>query len=278
MEIGKMTKRKISFNLLIGGLIVGFFLLMLIVSFFYTPFPVNEMRSSERFLPPGWPYLLGTDNFGRDIFSRIMKGTQTAFFVGTLSVCLGLVIGAGLGAAGGYFGGWVDRLIGQLTATIQAFPGVLFALMIVAVCGPGTVNTIIALSITAIPGFTRITRSGFLQFKEYSFVEAAKTIGVGPLRIMLRHILPQILPELLVAASTGFSSALLAEAGLSYLGLGVQPPEPSWGRMLNEAQGYLFRAPWYSLAPGLVLILAVLGFNLLSDGIRDLLDPNAEER
>jgi peptide/nickel transport system permease protein len=269
-----MRKRKTSFNLVIGGLLVGFFFLMLIVSFFYTPFAVNEMHTTERFLPPGKPYLLGTDNFGRDIFSRIMKGTQTAFLVGAISVLIGLVIGVCLGALSGYFGGWFDRIIAQLNATIQAFPGVLLALMIVAVFGPGTINTIVALSITAIPGFTRITRSGFLQFKEYSFVEAAETIGLGPLSIMIRHILPQIVPALLVAASTGFSSALLAEAGLSYLGLGVQPPEPSWGRMLNEAQGYLLRAPWFSLAPGCVILLAVLGFNLLSDGIRDLLDPN----
>lgn len=268
-----MMQRKFSSNLIIGGLIVGFFFLMLTVSFFYTPFAVNEMRSAERFLPPGKPYLLGTDNFGRDVFSRIMKGTQTAFLVGTVSVLIGMVIGVSLGALSGYFGGWLDRTITQLNATIQAFPGVLLALMIVAVFGPGTVNTIIALSITAIPGFTRITRSGFLQFKEYSFVEAAVTIGLSPLTIMCRHILPQIVPSLLVAASTAFAGALLAEAGLSYLGLGVQPPEPSWGRMINEAQGYLRQAPWYSLAPGLVLLLAVLGFNLLSDGIRDLLDP-----
>ena len=148
------------------------------------------MHTTERFLPPGKPYLLGTDNFGRDIFSRIMKGTQTAFLVGAISVLIGLVIGVCLGALSGYFGGWFDRIIAQLNATIQAFPGVLLALMIVAVFGPGTINTIVALSITAIPGFTRITRSGFLQFKEYSFVEAAETIGLGPLSIMIRHILP----------------------------------------------------------------------------------------
>lgn len=207
-----MMKRKISSNLVIGGLLVGCFLLMLIVSFFYTPFAVNEMRTTERFLPPGKPYLLGTDNFGRDIFSRLMKGTQTAFLVGAVSVLIGLVVGVSLGALSGYFGGWVDRIIGQLNATIQAFPGVLFALMIVAVFGPGTINTIVALGITAIPGFTRITRSGFLQLKEYSFVEAAETIGLGPLPIMFRHILPQIVPNLLVAASTGFAGALLSLA------------------------------------------------------------------
>ena len=266
-------KTKASLRLMIGGSLVGCFLLMLVVSFFYTPFAVNEMRSTERFLPPGKPYLLGTDNFGRDIFSRIMKGTQTAFLVGTLSVLFGMAFGVSLGALSGYFGGWADQIITQISAVIQAFPGVLLALMIVAILGPGTFNTIVALSITALPGFIRITRSGFLQLKEYSFVEAAKTIGVSPLMIMLRHILPNLLPSLLVAASNGFAGALLAEAGLSYLGLGVQPPEPSWGRMLNEAQGYLLRAPWYSLAPGLVLVLAVLGFNLLSDGFRDLLDP-----
>lgn len=268
-----MMITKISSSLVIGGFLVGFFLLMLVVSFFYTPFAVNEMRSTERFLPPGQPYLLGTDNFGRDIFSRVMKGTQTAFLVGTISVLIGMVMGVSLGALSGYFGGWTDRIIAQLNATLQAFPGVLLALMIVAAFGPGTFNTIVALSITAIPGFIRITRSGFLQLKEYSFVEAAETIGLSPLQIMIRHILPNVVPALLVAASTGFAGALLAEAGLSYLGLGVQPPEPSWGRMLNEAQGYLLRAPWYSLAPGFVLLLAVLGFNLLSDGIRDLLDP-----
>lgn len=266
-------KTKISINLILGCIILAFFLFIMFISFFYTPYDANQMRSEERFHPPGDRYLLGTDNFGRDILSRIMKGTQTAFFVGTISVVIGMLIGVILGALSGYFGGWYDRVIMKINETIQAFPGILLALMIVAVFGPGTINTIVALSITAVPGFIRITRSGFLQFKECNFVEAAKALGFSVWRILFRHILPNLLPTLIVAASNGFAAALLAEAGLSYLGLGVQPPEPSWGRMLHEAQNYLFKAPWYSLAPGFALLMLILGFNLLSDGIRDLIDP-----
>ncbi len=267
--------RKVSLNLILGGALVLLFLFTMVVSFFYTPYDVNQMRSEERLLPPGGRYRLGTDNFGRDILSRIMKGTQTAFLVGTISVIIGMVMGVILGAVSGYFGGWLERIIMQINETIQAFPGVLLALMIVAAFGPGTFNTIIALSITAIPGFMRITRSGFLQYKEYSFVEAAEMLGISSPGIMFKHILPNLYPTIVVAASAGFAGTLLAEAGLSYLGLGVQPPEPSWGRMLHEAQSYLFKAPCYSLAPGFTILLSVLGFNLLSDGVRDLLDPKS---
>lgn len=270
--------RKWNINMMIGGGMIALLLLILIVSFFYTPYDVNEMNTSERFASPSAKYWLGTDNFGRDIFSRIMQGTQTAFLVGLIAISIGAIGGTIIGALAGYVGGWTDELLMRVMDAMSAFPGILFALMFITVFGPGTVNTMIALGIMAIPNFARISRSGFLQYKEQEFVMAAKAIGLPPLAIMFRHILPNALSPLIVAASLGFASAVLAEAGLSYLGLGVQPPDPSWGRMLNEAQSYAFKAPWYTLAPGMMIILAVLGFNLLGDGLRDFRDPKHKNR
>ncbi len=264
---------KKNLNLYIGGGLILIQLLAMLVSFVYTPFDPNEMNIQERFSPPSWNHWLGTDNFGRDILSRIMKGSQTAFLVGTIAVSIGLTIGTFIGAFAGYLGGWIDEIIMRLTDTLQAFPGILLALMFITVFGPSTVNTMLALSLVSIPVFSRISRSGFIQYKQFEFVEAARAMGLSTIRIMFLHILPNVMSPLIVAASMGFASAVLAEAGLSYLGLGVQPPDPSWGRMLNEAQNYIFKAPWYTLSPGIMITISVLGFNLLGDGIRDLRDP-----
>lgn len=266
-------KRKFSINLYIGMIIVLLLMAIMLVSIFYTPYDVTEMNIKEKLLRPSSTHLLGTDHFGRDIFSRIMKGSQTAFLVGILGVTIGLVFGILIGAVAGYFGGLIDEVLMRIMDAMLAFPGILFALMFVAVFGVGIKNTMLALGIMAIPKYARITRSGFLQVKELMYIELAKVIGVSPLRIMFVHILPNVVSPLIVAASMGFASAVLAEAGLSYIGLGVQPPNPSWGRMLSESQLYLLKAPYYALAPGIMITLSVFGFNLLGDGIRDLRDP-----
>ncbi|MCT4620114.1 MAG: ABC transporter permease [Marinisporobacter sp.] len=266
-------KFKRNFNLYIGVFLVTILLFLMIVSLFYTPYDINEMVIKERFQGPSIKHLMGTDNFGRDVLSRIIKGAQTAFLVGTVSVGVSFLFGTVIGAIAGYIGGWVDEIIMRFIDALMAFPSILLALVFIAVFGASTQNTIIAIGIRGIPTFARIARSGFMQYKEFEFVKAAKSIGAGHLRIMFIHILPNVLSPLIIAASMGFANAVLAEAGLSYLGLGVQPPEPSWGRMLKEAQNYIVKAPWYTLAPGIMITMSVLGFNLLGDGIRDMRDP-----
>lgn len=262
-------------NLWLGSAILAAFLLLMIISFFYTPHDVNTMDISNKLQKPGVGHWLGTDEFGRDIFSRIMKGTQTAFFVGGTAVSIGLLFGTMIGAIAGYFGGWIDELIMRIIDALMAFPGIILALMLVAVFGAGMVNTSVALGLMAIPGISRIARSGFMQNKEYEYVLAARLAGISPMKIMFRHILPNISSPLIVAASIAFAGAMLAEAGLSYLGLGVQPPDPSWGAMLKDSQSYMATAPWYTYAPGMAITLLVLGFYMLSNAIRDMSDPRS---
>ncbi len=271
MLLPKKLKKRASIT--IGFVLIMFIFLMMITSLFYTPYEENKMMVGPRFSPPAMANLFGTDNFGRDIFSRIMVGTQTAFLVGTIAVSIALIGGIILGAMAGYWGGWIDEIIMRIIDAMMSFPGILVAIMFIAVFGPGLVNTMIAIGIISIPNFARISRSGFIQYREFEFVKAAKSIGAGSFRIMFIHILPNIISPLIVAASLGFATSILAESALSYLGLGVQPPHPSWGRMLNEAQSYMMMAPWYAVAPGIMITISVLGFNILGDGIRDLLDP-----
>ncbi|BDG33645.1 peptide ABC transporter permease [Parageobacillus thermoglucosidasius] len=258
-------------NLWIGIFLVSAMFLFMLVSFFYLPYDMNEMKMDDRLAGPSREHLLGTDNFGRDILSRVMEGSQTAFTVGFFSVAIGITGGLIIGATAGYIGKWADEILMRLMDALLAFPGIIIALVLVSIFKPNLTQTIIAIGIFFIPGFARIIRSGFLAYKKADFVIAARHLGAGHLRIIVYHILPNMMSPVIVAASLNFSAAILIEAALSYLGLGVQPPDPSWGRMLNESQSYIHKAPWYALAPGIFITLTVLGFNLLGDGIRDLM-------
>ena len=258
-----------NYNLIIGGGILIFLLLIMTVSFFYLPHSVTEINTKLKLSSPNLAYPLGTDNFGRDILSRLMKGSQTAFSVGIISVGIGSGMGVFLGSISGYFGGKIDEIIMRLIDAMMSFPGILFALMFISVFGVGIENTMMAIGIMSIPTFARITRSGFLREKELEYIKAARVRGASDFRIIYYHILPNVLSPIIVAATMSFSNAILAEAALSYLGLGVQAPNPSWGRMLSESQMYFMRAPWYTLAPGIMISLTVLALNMLGDFLRE---------
>lgn len=255
--------KKIQFT--IGISFVSLVLIICIVGLFYTPFDPNEMNGLIKNQPPSMTHLFGTDNFGRDILSRVMSGAGTTFIVAVSTVLIGVVIGTIIGSITGYYGGIIDEVLMRINDLVTSFPSVLLALVVVSVIGPGKYNVIVALGIIFIPSFARIVRSEFITLKERDFVKNAKLMGASDLRIMFHHILPNTKNILLSAITIGLNNAVLAEAGMSYLQLGVQPPDPSLGRMLSEAQTYLFSAPWYAIAPGIMIVITVLGFSLLND-------------
>jgi len=257
----------------IGALLVGLVLLAAMVSLVWTPWPALEMNIAQKLKGPSAAHWFGTDHFGRDILSMIMLGAQNALAVGLAAVGIGLALGLPLGLAAAMRRGWTEDIVMRATDLTFAFPAVLTAVLIAALAGPGGINAIIAVGIFNIAVFARLTRGAALQVMGRPFVKAALAIGKGPWRIAAGHVLPNITGVLVVQATIQFAVAILAEAGLSYLGLGVQPPNPSWGRMLNEAQTFMFIAPGQAIFPGLAIALAVLGLNLLGDGMRDLLDP-----
>ena len=243
-----MKKKQKNYNLILGSAIALFMLVFLLVGCFYTPYDPDAMNGVAKFAPPQGTHLFGCDHFGRDIFSRVMKGTGTTFLVAIATVALGGGIGIFIGAFTGYFGGWADEVLMRFNDAVFSFPHILLALVF-------------------IPSFARITRGEFLAQREMDYVKSARLMGVSHLRIMFVHIFPNTLPAVLSMAAIGFNNAVLAEAGMSYLGIGVQPPDASLGRMLSEAQTYLMSAPWCVLFPGLAIILLALGFSLLSDGL-----------
>ncbi|MGL4346032.1 MAG: ABC transporter permease [Cellulosilyticaceae bacterium] len=261
-------KRHAQIEFYIGLTIIGFFAFIALLSLFYTPYDPNAMDLANKLQSPTLTHLLGTDQFGRDILSRIMIGSQLVFIVGISSVVCSLLVGGILGALAGYYGGLLDDVLMKIIEAKMAFPGVLLALMLIAIFGAHLSIMILALSIMNIPRFTRMIRSGYIQYREAEFVVAAKTLGISDLRIMHRHILPNVSQDIWVTCALSFSSAILAEAGLSYLGLGVQPPFASWGKMLNEAQAFMLQAPLAALIPGFMITLMVIGFNFLADGLQ----------
>lgn len=253
-----------NINRIIGVALVLLALLVSVTGVFFTPYDPNAMNGSLKNTGPSFSHWFGTDNFGRDVLSRVMKGAGTTFFVGVSVAAIGAVGGCLIGAFTGYFGGKADLIMMRINDAVAAIPSILLALVFVGIFGSGTTQLIAALGILFIPSFARVVRSGFLVQKELDYVKNARLMGAGHLRIMFVHILPNIKGSLGSALAIGFNNAVLSEAAMSYLSLGVQPPDASLGRMLSEAQPYLFRAPWNAVAPGLMILLCVLGVGLLS--------------
>ena len=263
--------RHVTFS--VGFAITALLLLTAALSLSYTPRDPLEMSMEVRLQGPSGAHPLGTDQFGRDLLSRIMVGAVTAILVGVIAVGIGVGLGALLGMLSGYFGGWLDEVFMRLMDAVQGFPAILSALLIAAVFTPGLAITMVAIGVSFLPIFARLTRAAFLELRDREFVLAARALGAGDAAVIGRHILPNTLAPLIVQASISFPVAILAEAALSYLGLGTQPPHPSWGLMLREAQAFLGMSPWFAVFPGTAIALTVLGLNLLGDGLRDLLDP-----
>ncbi|WP_050858888.1 ABC transporter permease [Paracidovorax oryzae] len=248
------------------------------LSFVWTPGSPYDMDMGSALLPPGAAHWLGTDAYGRDVASLLLVGARNSILVGVIAVGIGLTAGTALGLLAAARRGWVEEAVMRLADFTFAFPAILSAIMLTAVWGAGVVNSIIAIGIFNIPTFARVARASAKAVWAREYVLAARACGKGPWRITLEHVLPNIAAVLTVQATIQFALAILAEAALSYLGLGTQPPQPSWGRMLSEAQTLMFQAPLLAVWPGLAIALAVLGLNLLGDGLRDLLDPRLARR
>jgi peptide/nickel transport system permease protein len=260
-------------NFLLGGVLTVAMVAMALVSLAWTPYSPTGIDIVHRLAPPTARHLLGTDPFGRDVLSMIMAGAQSSLSVALIAVVVGAGFGIPLGALAAAFGGWVDNAVMRVSDLAFAFPALLTAVMITALAGPGAGNAMLAIGIFNIPVFARVSRAAALAVRELDFIAAARATGRGELTIMVRHVLPNISAVLMVQATIQFALAIIADAGLAYVGLGTQPPFPSWGRMLNDAQTFIYRAPLLAVFPGIAITVSVLGLNLLGDGLRDVLDP-----
>lgn len=256
-----------------GAVLVLLLVAMAALSLVWSPYPPAEIDVPNKFAPPSATHWLGTDSLGRDIASQLLVGTQNSIAVGVIAVGIGLVTGVAFGCLAAARGRWLDEAVMRAADFTFAFPALLTAIMLTAIYGPGLVTSIVAIGIFNVPVFARVARAQAQSVWTREYVLAARTAGKGALRITLDHVLPNIAGALIVQATISFATAILAEAALSYLGLGTQPPQPSWGRMLGEAQTQMFQAPMLAVYPGVAIALAVLGLNLLGDGLRDLLDP-----
>ncbi len=258
---------------MLGLLIVFLFVVLAFFAPWIAPFDPLETSWSAVRKAPSAQYLFGTDEIGRDVLSRVIWGARASLQAGLVSVCIAMALGVPIGLLAGYAGGWVDALISRMTDAMLAVPFLILAIALAAFLGPSLTNAMIAIGVSSTPIFIRLTRGQVLSVKVEDFVEAARAVGNPHWRIALRHILPNILAPLIVQATLAIAAAIIAEASLSFLGLGQQPPAPSWGSMLNTAKNYVDNAPWMAIWPGLSIFLLVLSFNLLGDGLRDALDP-----
>ena len=238
-----------------------------------SPYSSSEQQLSRRLETPSVSHPFGLDELGRDILSRILDGARISLLVGIAVVSVSSTLGMLFGAIAGYFGGRVDDVISRVIDVLMAFPGILLAIALVAVLGPGLTNVVLALSVIGWVGYARLVRGQALRAREFEFVQAARALGASSARIVIRHVLPTALPSVVVQATLGMAGAIIAEAALSFLGLGVQPPTPSWGSMLDAGRSHLFDAPHLTVIPGIAIALLVLGFNFLGDGLRDRIDP-----
>lgn len=257
----------------VGLSIIALLVICALTAPWISPYDPTRQRLLEALQGPSALHLLGTDENGRDVLSRILYGSRVSLAAGLFSVSIALCLGVSSGLVSGYFAGRADNIIMRIMDALLAFPTLVLALAITATLGPGLRNAMIAIGIVGMPIFARLTRGQVLSVREREFVEAARTVGAGHVRIMLKHILPNVMAPLVVQASLSIAVAILAEATLSFLGLGVQPPEPSWGSMVSRGKDYLDMAPWLAFAPGGAILLAVMGFNFVGDAVRDALDP-----
>ena len=265
---------KLPVLLWVGAALTFVFALAAVVSFIWLPHPVDQLAIAQRMQPPGGAHLLGTDHFGRDILSMLMVGARTSIAVAILAVAVGMVFGVPLGLfAAANRGGWLDDLIMRSNDLVFAFPPLVVAILITAILGPSAVNAILAIGVFNIPVFARVARGSALGIWTLDYIQAARVAGKGPTRISVEHILPNIANILVVQGTIQFSVGILFESALSYVGLGVQPPTPSWGRMLADSQTMISLAPHMAIFPGLAVVAMVLGLNLMGDGLRDALDP-----
>ena len=275
-KLSSFTRRK---NLVIGSVVTVVMIIMALFAPLIAPYdPVYDADLMVAEEPPSTSYIFGTDDQGRDIFSRVVYGARISLSVGLISQLMNSIIGITLGLIAGYFGKWVDDLIMGLTNIMLSIPSIIFALAIMALLGPGLINVFIALGFTNWSYTCRITRSQVLFTRDLNYVKAAQALGYGKIRIMFTQILPNIVGPILVIATLGIAGAILMEAALSFLGLGTQPPTPSWGGMLAKAREQIFTTPWISIFPGLAIFTTVLGLNLLGDGLRDFLDPHTAKK
>jgi peptide/nickel transport system permease protein len=265
-------------NLCVGAVLVALVVVAALLSLVWTPHSATELDIPHKLAPPSASHWLGTDSLGRDIATLLIVGSRVSIAVGVIAVAIGSAFGVALGLLAAVRRGWVEELVMRLADFTFAFPALLSAIMLTAIYGPGLVTSIVAIGIFNVPVFARITRASALVVRAREFVTAARALGKSEWQITLEHVLPNIAAILVVQATIQFALAILAEAALSYLGLGTQPPTPSWGRMLNEAQQQLFQAPQLAVYPGVAIALTVLGFNLLGDGLRDAFDPRLVRR
>jgi len=264
--------------LFVGSLFIGIILVFLFLSIVHTPYSPEEMNSAAKYAAPSWTHWFGCDNFGRDILSRIMKGTQTTILISLSAIFIAIILGGLLGSAAGFLPGLSDMMLMQVSDAVMAFPGILLALVFVAVYHPGPSTIVLALGIVFAPGYARVIRSGIRRMKEHEYILQAQILGVRTPRLLFVHMLPGLIPHLIPAVVIGIANAALAEAGMSYLGLGIQPPNASWGKMLADYQSDLFIAPWTVIWPSMFLILFVLGLYFLSEALRIRLDKGGARR
>lgn len=268
----KLFKHK---GAIFGSIIIFLFIFCAIFATWLAPYDYDKPEQSAMLQTPSGQHIFGTDEFGRDIFSRVVHGSQISLQVALIAVFFSLIVGTVLGAFAGYYGGAIDYVISSITDIAYSFPTTLLAIAFIAMLGPGLQSVIIAIALASWAGYCRVVRGQFLSLKNREFVDAARILGMSDARIIFRHILPNALAPVIVMATLELPKAIVIEASLSFLGLGTQPPLPSWGVILDSGKGLIGRAPWISFFPGLMIMLVVLGFNLFGDALRDVLDPNS---